>query len=153
MDRQSLEKIIREIVERELGTKESFKKNVDTASGILSVRGNTVICEKFDTGNPSDEVYLTDVLTLDESPRLGCGFMEVVGDKPFKWTLEYDEVDYVIDGILEIKVNGNTIRGESGDVIFIPKGSSIEFTTPLDKVRFLYVTYPANWNEQEWFNE
>ena len=31
------------------------------------------------------------------------------------------------------------------DVFFIPKGSAIEFGTP-DKVRFVYVAYPADWS-------
>ena len=33
---------------------------------------------------------------------------------------------------------------KAGDVMFIPKGSSIEFGTP-STVRFLYVAWPANW--------
>ena len=33
---------------------------------------------------------------------------------------------------------------KAGDVLYIPKGSAIEFGTT-SKVRFFYVTYPANW--------
>ena len=40
-------------------------------------------------------------------------------------------------------IRGNAGR-QSGDVMFIPKGSSIEFGTP-STVRFLYVARPANW--------
>ena len=65
----------------------------------------------------------------------------------FEWTLKYDEIDYVIDGVLEIRLKDKTIRGEKGDIIFIPKDSDIVFATP-STVRFMYVTYPANWSEQ-----
>lgn len=146
IDKNQLEEIIRKVIMQQLGNNE-FEKDTN-ASGIISVKGSSVKCERFDSGNPDDEVYLKDVLTLKESPRLGCGFMEVLGNKPFKWTLEYDEVDYIIDGVLEIKTDDGVIRGESGDIIFIPKGSSIYFTTPDDKVRFVYITYPADWNEK-----
>ena len=36
------------------------------------------------------------------------------------------------------------VGAKAGDVMFIPKGSSIEFGTP-STVRFLYVAWPANW--------
>lgn len=102
-------------------------------------------CEDFDTGKPGDRVYLKDILALDENRNLACGFMEM--DKSeFDWTLKYDEIDYVIEGTLEIKTGDRTITGNAGDVIMIPKGSSISFSAP-GFVKFFYVTYPANWSE------
>ena len=73
--------------------------------------------------------------------------MMELDDTTFEWTLEYDEVDYIIEGTLDIIVDGNTIRGEAGDIIFIPCGSHIQFSTP-NKTRFMYVTYPADWADQ-----
>lgn len=143
------EKLIAEIVRKILTEKikdNEFEKNVDK-SGILSVKLPTVKCENFDTGKEGDKVYLKDVVSLEESPRLGCGVMEM--DKTcFDWTLNYDEVDYIIKGKLQIIIDGRTVTGEEGDMIFIPKGSSIKFSVP-DYARFLYVTYPANWAEQK----
>ncbi len=62
----------------------------------------------------------------------------------FPWTLDYDEIDLVLEGELHIRHNGQTHVGKAGDVLYIPKGSAIEFGTT-SKVRFFYVTYPANW--------
>jgi len=39
------------------------------------------------------------------------------------------------------------VRGKTGDVIYIPKGSSITFGTP-SWTRFVYVVFPVNWNEK-----
>lgn len=39
---------------------------------------------------------------------------------------------------------GETMIAKAGDVMFIPKGSSIEFGTT-SSVKFLYVAWPANW--------
>ncbi|MGL5722677.1 MAG: cupin domain-containing protein, partial [Brevinema sp.] len=90
-------------------------------------------------------VYASDVLTLQESPRLGLAVMEM-DHTEFPWTLRYDEVDYIVDGVLEIEINGETVRGAAGDMIYIPKDSSIKFRTP-STARFVCIMYPANWTE------
>ncbi|MCX7828390.1 MAG: cupin domain-containing protein [Thermanaerothrix sp.] len=151
LDREELKSMIREVIKDLLSEggsgeeKASFEKRVDP-SGVLSVRLGTVKPERFDTGKDSDRVFLKDVLTLEESPRLGCGVMEMERSA-FKWTLRYDEIDYVIEGTLEIVVDGRRVVGNKGDVIYIPANSTIHFSTP-DFVRFLYVTYPADWASQ-----
>ena len=63
--------------------------------------------DRLDTGNPADIVYTKD-LFLEESPRLGCGLM-VMKDTTFDWTLEYDEIDYIISGQLDILIDGRKI--------------------------------------------
>ena len=59
-------------------------------------------------------------------------------------TLTYDEIDYVIEGQLSIHCDGRTETAGPGEVLLIPKGSKIQFAVP-DFARFLYVTYPADW--------
>ena len=101
---------------------------------------------RMDTGNPADRVWTRDLFTLEESPRLGCGLM-VMEQTTFPWTLNYDEMDYVVEGRLDIIINGQTVSAGPGEVIYIPKGSSIQFSVA-DKARFLYFVYPANWQQQ-----
>jgi ethanolamine utilization protein EutQ len=121
-------------------------KTLDAKSGIASFRAREVRPEPFDTGRPGDRVFLKDMVDLPESPRLGFGIMEM-DRSSFPWTLNYDEVDYVIQGSLEIVIDGRTIKAGTGEVVFIPAGSSIEFKAP-GFCRFFYVVYPANWWEQ-----
>ena len=54
----------------------------------------------------------------------------------------------MIDGKLEIVIDGRTITGEKGDVLLIPKGSSIKFKAT-EYAKFIYVVYPANWMDQK----
>lgn len=147
INEQLIEEIIRKIINEKIEkTALNFEKHVDS-SGIISIKTSTVKPERFDTGSEKDKVFIKDVITLGESPRLGCGIMEME-ETSWAWTLKYDEIDYVIDGILEIDINGRKIIGNKGDIILIPKNSSINFTVP-NFARFMYVTYPANWAEQE----
>ncbi len=121
-----------------------FVKETDKTSGILVVRGDTVKTEAFEG---REDVKLKDIVTLQEAPRMGAGIMELVDSADFEWTLTYDEFDYVIDGTLDIKIDGgNVIRGNKGDIILIPKGSHIHFSTP-NSTRYAYFVYPANWQE------
>ncbi len=146
ISRQMLEEMIKQVIAEQLSlSKNNFVKHADK-SGVISVKGDTVKPERFDTGKEGDEVYLKDIFTVDESPRLGCGIMEMK-ECSFDWTLQYDEIDYIIEGTLEIVMGDRKVVGQKGDVMLIPKNTSIQFSSP-DFCRFMYVVYPANWQEQ-----
>lgn len=152
IDRSTLETLIKQIIVEKLGA--GSCKHVDfsrqvTSSGVMSVKVPTVKVDesnRLDTGVASDIVYTKDLFTLQESPRLGCGVMEMKSTT-FDWTLNYDEIDYVIEGSLSIIINGETVTANAGELILIPKGSSIKFSVP-HYARFIYVTYPADWAGQ-----
>lgn len=120
-------------------------KEVDPESGFALIKGNTVTCERFNTGNPKDKVGIKEILTIKESPNMATGFM-TIEDSSFDFQLKYDELDYVVDGTLEFIVNGKKYTGHAGDVFFIPMNTQVTFSSP-DKCRFFFVTYPANWAE------
>ena len=148
VDEKIVAEIVKKVLMEHISQKECFEVEKSKApSGIVGIKGSSVKCENFDTGKPGDRVYLKDMLALDENRNLACGFMEME-ESEFDWTLNYDEVDYVIEGTLEIKTEGRKVTGNAGDVIMIPKGSSISFSAP-SHVKFFYVTYPANWSEMK----
>ena len=143
---QNVDLIVQEIAKRIDQSKApaDFEKEADK-SGIRLVRGNTVVCETFDTGNPKDRVGIKEILTMKESPHMATGFM-TFEKSAFDWTLGYDELDYIVEGNLDIVVDGKTYHGHKGDVFFIPMGTSITFSVP-DQCKFFFATYPANWQE------
>ena len=148
ISRQDLEKMVRRALTEILAEGESGGRpgQTDEKSGVRAYRLSAVKPEPFDTGKAGDRVFLKDLATVEESPRLGFGVMEM-DRSTFKWTLNYDEVDYIIDGVLEILIDGRKVVGRAGDVIFIPARTTIEFSAPAF-TRFFYVVYPANWYEQ-----
>ncbi|WP_195946484.1 cupin domain-containing protein [Paraclostridium bifermentans] len=151
LDKSMLEQLVRQIIQEKINGSENsvdFLRDKDE-SGVISIKLPTVKVDesnRLDTGNTSDVVYTKDLFTLEESPRLGCGIMEMK-ETTFDWTLNYDEVDYVIEGTLDIIINGKTVSASAGELILIPKGSSIQFSVK-DYARFIYVTYPADWASQ-----
>jgi len=151
---EALVRIVADVVAEQLGTRGSsgLAKGpfVHDASGVMGIDAPRIKTEPFPLPLPRDvspnDVRLIDLLTEEESPRVGCGLMEM-DHTCFPWTLKYDEVDYVISGTLDIIIDGRLVRATAGQVIFIPKNTSIQFSTP-DSVRFFYVVYPINWSEQ-----
>lgn len=142
INEKELKEIISRVVEETLKKCDNdFTKEKDD-SGIIKIKTDTVKCEPF---NGADGVYLKDIVTLDEAPRMGAGVMEL-DNTSFEWTLTYDEYDYVIEGELEIEIDGRVVKGKAGDIIYIPAGSHIHFQTPT-RARYAYFVYPANWQD------
>lgn len=98
----------------------------------------------FDVKRPDMNIRTVDVITDRDGSPMGAGFMSFENGS-FPWTLNYDEIDFVLDGELEIRVGDESFIGHPGDLIFIPRGTSILFCTR-SFARFLYVTFPANWS-------
>lgn len=136
-DRAAIEELVRRVLLEKLGGNGPRVKKVEVP------RLDVAAEHRMDTGNPADRVWTRDLFTLEEAPRLGCGLM-VMERTTFPWTLTYDEMDYVIEGRLDILVDGQTVSAGPGEVLYIPKDTSIQFSVR-DKARFLYFAYPANW--------
>ncbi|MBM6742125.1 cupin domain-containing protein [Enterococcus gallinarum] len=143
-NRKMIETLVRQIVTEQLMP----TKQVDP-SGVASIKLPEITVseeDRLDTGNPNDIVYTKDLFSLEESPRLGCGLM-VMKETTFDWKLDYDEIDYVISGKLDIIIDGRKVSASAGELILIPKNSKIQFSVA-EEARFVYVTFPADWQNQ-----
>lgn len=138
MDREELRALVLEVIGEQMSGAQV--RAVKLPSVHVTER------DRMDTGKAGDTVYTHDLFSLQESPRLGAGIMEMRGTT-FDWTLCYDEIDYVIEGTLSILIDGRTVTAGPGELILIPKNSKIQFSVP-NFARFLYVTYPADWQNQ-----
>ena len=125
-----------------------LNKHVRPGRPIVLVKGEEVRLEPFpfDVGRPEMNIHLVDVITAEHGSPMAAGFM-TWGKGSFPWTLDYDEIDFVIDGQLEIRTESQVILGNPGDVIYIPKGSNIFFGSP-SYAKVFYVTFPAEWEGQ-----
>lgn len=113
---------------------------------VRHVRGRGLRLEPFpfDVGHTEMDIRLLDVVKGEHGSPIAGGLMSF-REGSFPWTLEYDEIDYVIEGELHIGTEQGTVIGRPGDVLYIPKGTSITFGTP-EWTKFFYVTFPAEWD-------
>lgn len=115
-------------------------------SGIKLVKGNTAKLEIFEGAGIEKQVGIADMIGAADNSNMAAGYM-AWENAFFPWTLNYDEINIVLEGELHICHQDEVKIAKAGDMIFIPKGSSIQFGTP-SKVRFVYVSWPANWQDQ-----
>ncbi len=113
-------------------------------SGLVLVRGRTVRLGEFTGAGPDKHIGLLDLVTGGDGSPMTAGIMSWRREDSFPWHLDYAEVDLVLEGVLQITIDGRMLEGRAGDVFYIPKGSSIIFGTP-SRTKVFYVTYPANW--------
>ncbi|MDO4274658.1 MAG: cupin domain-containing protein [Eubacteriales bacterium] len=151
INREMIEQMITAILAEKTGRTgfRDFEDNRRKSGNVIKVNVPAIKTDendRLDTGKAGDRVYTHDLFTLGESPRLGCGIMEM-DRTTFDWTLNYDEIDYVIEGNLTIITGEGQVSAGPGELILIPKGSRIQFSVP-EKARFIYVTYPADWENQ-----
>ncbi|MGY5464783.1 ethanolamine utilization acetate kinase EutQ [Citrobacter koseri] len=139
---QLMDKVMKEKQSLDQADMQPGFKSVTGKGGVKVIDGSSVKFGRFDGAQPHC-VGLTDLVTDKDGSSMAAGFMQW-DNAFFPWTLNYDEIDMVLEGELHVRHEGETMIAKAGDVMFIPKGSSIEFGTP-STVRFLYVAWPANW--------
>jgi len=141
-------KMIRETESASSVRKDALSSIQQNLPPLKVVKMASVQMEQFLEGKttPGTNVWLKDVVVTQDRSPMGAGYMSL--DKgEMTWTLNYDEIDIVLEGELVITRGNEQVRGKTGDVIYIPKGSSITFGTP-NWTRFVYVVFPVNWNEK-----
>jgi ethanolamine utilization protein EutQ len=111
-------------------------------NGLKVVRGKSVKMDVFETGNPDADVHFQELVSKDES-QMSAGFLEI-DHSSFEWNLTYEEIDYVIEGTLTVTIDGKTYTANAGDVLFVPKDTTVVWGSP-DKAHVFYSTFPANW--------
>lgn len=121
-----------------------FLRECDPKSGLKIVHGRTVTFEEFDTGKPGTNVAYREVISKDDS-EMSAGFL-TIEKSSFDWELCYEEIDIILEGSLSVTINGETYYACQGDVLFVPKGAKVTWSSS-GYVKLFYVTYPANWPE------
>lgn len=115
-------------------------------NGIISIKLPEVQLgsrASISLGPKTEMLYAKDLLTVTESPSMGCSVMEM-NNSTYYFELNHDEVNYVIEGSLTIITAGRSRTIRAGEVCFIPKGSKGSYVAEKN-VRFLSVSYAEKW--------
>ncbi len=113
---------------------------------VKVVHHETAVLEPFGPAPAGMDVRTVDVVTGADGSPMAAGYMSL-SKGSFEWHLPYDEIQIVLEGELHLGGDGGGRIGRPGDVLYVPKGSTIAFQTPT-WAKFVYVTFPANWQEQ-----
>lgn len=145
----ALEEAVRRTVAKVLGAQSGAGQAAPAGRGPVKLsRMGDARLEPFPYPGPAptQQVRAGDVVTAEDGSPMAAGYMTLTQGE-FPWTLNYDEVQIVLEGELHLGGDGGGQVGHPGDVFYVPKGSSITFGTP-SWAKFIYVTFPANWEDQ-----
>jgi len=85
------------------------------------------------------------VVTGNESDtELGTGFARFTNAK-IPWTVQYDEVLVVIEGSIQIRIDGETLTASAKDSVWLPKGTTLTYES--ESALVFYAIHPSNWAE------
>lgn len=147
-DKEHITEIVNKYLDKDnkvISSESEFYKCEKGPNRLKVIRGSTIKLNKFNNAGENKNVKLTDIITQQDGSPMSVGIMSWKKADSFPWELTYDEIDYVIEGELQITIDGQMFSGKAGDVFYIPKGSKIIFGTP-NHTKIMYVTYPANWS-------
>ncbi|STU61184.1 ethanolamine utilization protein EutQ [Klebsiella variicola] len=147
---QFTESLVAQLMEKVMKEKQSLEQeamqpgfdSVTGKGGIKVIDGSSVKFGRFDGAQPHC-VGLTDLVTDQDGKQHGRRIY-AVGERLLPVDAELRRNRYGAGGRAACAPSGGNADCQSRDVMFIPKGASIEFGTP-STVRFLYVAWPANW--------
>ncbi|HAC8910911.1 TPA_asm: ethanolamine utilization acetate kinase EutQ, partial [Salmonella enterica] len=104
---QLMEKVLKEKQSLELGTMQPSFTSVTGKGGVKVIDGSSVKFGRFDGAEPHC-VGLTDLVTEQDGSSMAAGFMQW-DNAFFPWTLNYDEIDMVLEGELHVRHEGETM--------------------------------------------
>lgn len=91
---------------------------------------------------------LARVITNAATSDLGGGFAHFREDGELAdWTLPYDEVFFVLEGRLEVISSGTSASAGSGEVLVIPRGTTVTYRA-VAATRAFFVLHPRDWAER-----
>jgi ethanolamine utilization protein EutQ (cupin superfamily) len=86
---------------------------------------------------PGVNAYFEDIVgSSDANAPLSCGLFKIEKGKPLVYTYDYDDSKIILEGHIFFFDGTKKVKGEPGDVLFFPKGSTITFST--DKTGLAY---------------
>ncbi|TWI31512.1 cupin domain-containing protein [Paracoccus sulfuroxidans] len=80
---------------------------------------------------PGVNAWLQDALSAEATDKpLTCGFFRIAkSDEPLIYDYDYDETKIVLDGVITVDDGTKKVDAQKGDVLLLPKGAHITFTT------------------------
>jgi ethanolamine utilization protein EutQ len=112
-------------------------------TGIRHFRRNELRFETY--GGPPGQATIARLVGPSLSKTMGVGLASFDGCS-IEWTVLYDEMIVVLEGLFRLRAGGDVFEGRPGDVIWIPEKTAIVYEG--EKSLVCYALYPVDWRER-----
>jgi|SRR3954447_22330627 ethanolamine utilization protein EutQ len=96
-------------------------------------------------GGDKDKAGIARLVGPDLSRTMGVGLASFDGCS-IEWTVLYDEMIVVLEGLFRLRAGSQVFEGRSGDVIWIPEKTAIVYEGERSVV--CYALYPVDWRQR-----
>jgi len=96
-------------------------------------------------GGPPGKATIARLIGPDQSTTLGAGLASFDGCS-IEWTVLYDEMIVVLEGLFRLRAGTQVFEGRPGDVIWIPEKTAIVYEG--EKSLVCYALYPVDWRKR-----
>jgi ethanolamine utilization protein EutQ len=101
---------------------------------------------KFEVyGGPPGKATISRLVGPDLSRTMGVGLATFDGCS-IEWTVLYDEMIVVIEGLFRLRAGDQVLEGGPGDVIWIPEKTAIVYEG--ERAVVCYALYPVDWRQR-----
>jgi ethanolamine utilization protein EutQ len=114
-------------------------------SDVMHMKAKDIKFEAL--GGPPGSATIARLIGPEESRTMGAG-IAIFDGCSMEWTVLYDEVIVVLEGIFRLRIGKNserTIEASPGDVIWLPENTPLKYEG--DKAKVFYALYPVDWRK------
>jgi ethanolamine utilization protein EutQ len=96
-------------------------------------------------GGPPGKATIARLIGPELSGTMGAGLARFDGCS-IEWTVLYDEMIVVLEGLFRLRAGAQVFEGRPGDVIWIPEKTAIVYEG--EKSLVCYALYPVDWRKR-----
>ncbi len=96
-------------------------------------------------GGPPGKATIARLIGPELSATMGAGLAKFDGCS-IAWTVLYDEMIVVLEGLFRLRAGTQVFEGKPGDVIWIPEKTAIVYEG--EKSLVCYALYPVDWRKR-----
>jgi ethanolamine utilization protein EutQ len=100
---------------------------------------------------PSGTTSIARVIDASISRHMGGG-IEHLDNVTIDWTVTYDEILFIIEGPLTIKLEDGDHECHAGDIVWLPSGTHLQYVAQ-GRAAYFYALYPVDWAERQGISE
>lgn len=98
---------------------------------------------RFEFGEMAE---VSGICGVEDGTELGTGWGKLTNAR-IPWTIQYDEVLTVFDGVLKLHANGEVHELKARDCIWLPAGTELIYEAESALIHF--AIHPSNWHQVE----
>lgn len=93
---------------------------------------------------PGQVSRIARVINKTNSRHMGGGY-EIMDRMCVSWTVLYDEVLFIHEGRMDIVTDQGRFDCGPGDIVWLPKGTRLDYDASKGRCGFFYTLYPYDW--------